>query len=185
MRSRSLRASLAVAMVVLSGLVVACGDDVSPQTESSERSKAESYELLRSEGFPCRTLTVRSSDGTVATSCVWAAATPELRERGLMGVTDSSIGGGDAMAFVFPSTSTESFWMRDTPIPLTVVWVADSGAVLGSTDMVPCPSGTTCPTYAPPGRYALAVEVARGRAPELGLIAGAIVTLDGPCTASS
>ncbi len=181
---RRLAAALAAAFALCLPLA-ACGDQVPSSTESSQQQRAAADELLRAEGFGCRTLTVRAVDGTTTTSCVWAATTPELRERGLMGVTDPSIGGRDAMVFVFPGPSTTSFWMKDTLIALTVVWVSASGSVLGSTDMVPCPAGTTCPTYAPPGPYTMAIEVARGRAPDLGLVPGAMVTFGEPCTAQS
>ena len=180
-----MRRPLVVAVLAMAMLVpLACGSS-SGTNDATRQTPAAAAAMLTEEGFPCRTLTVRAADGTTTTSCVWAATTPQLRERGLMGVADPSIGGRDAMAFTFPSASTAPFWMKDTLLPLTIAWVSPSGALLGTTDMVPCPTGTTCPTYAPPAPYSLAVEVARGRAPALGLVEGATVTLDGPCTAKA
>lgn len=182
---RRLAAVIGVALA-LCGAIAACGDQVPSSTESTQRQRADADALLRTEGFECRALEVRDADGTITTSCVWAANTPELRERGLMGITDPSIGGRDAMVFTFPSPSTAPFWMKDTLIPLTVVWVGADGIVLGSTDMTPCDSSTPeCPTYPPPGRYSMAIEVARGRAPDLGLEPGATVTFGEPCWAAS
>jgi len=46
------------------------------------------------------------------------AATPQQRERGLMGRTELPAGTG--MLFVFEDAQVRRFWMRNTPIPLDI-----------------------------------------------------------------
>lgn len=179
------RRSPAIIGVVLA-LVVAlagCGDDTPARTQAEQEAIATTEALLISEGFGCRLLgPAPPAVGVARANCAWVADTAAERERGLKGVTDPSLGGHEVMAFVFDAPTTASFWMKDTLIPLTVVWVGADGRILGSTDMEPCdPSGSRCPNYAPPGPYTMAIEVARGRAPDLGLVTGASVILGDPC----
>lgn len=182
------RAAFAVPVIALVVAVlglgpVACREQESPSTTATQQQVAESEALLTSEGFGCRLLRVSpTAAGAVPARCVWVADTPALRSRGLMGVGDPGLGGHDAMAFTFGAPTTASFWMKDTLIPLTVAWVGADGRILGTTDMEPCPTSTTnCPVYPAPGPYVMAIEVAQGRGPELGLTTGATAVLGDPC----
>jgi uncharacterized membrane protein (UPF0127 family) len=57
------------------------------------------------------------------------ADTDALRERGLMGVTD--VPPNEGMIFVFPDASNRArdFWMKDTVVPLDMVFVSSAGMV--------------------------------------------------------
>jgi hypothetical protein len=84
------------------------------------------------------------------------AATPAQREQGLMGRT--RLGDGAAMLFVFQHKARHCFWMKDTPLPLSIAFIADDGTLVGLADMQPQTADLHCaPT---PVRYAL--EVRRG-----------------------
>jgi uncharacterized membrane protein (UPF0127 family) len=48
-----------------------------------------------------------------------------------------SIPAKEGMAFPFSDPATRSFTMKDTAIPLSIVWVEGGGAVLGSTSGTP------------------------------------------------
>jgi uncharacterized membrane protein (UPF0127 family) len=90
-----------------------------------------------------------------------------------MGVTD--LGECPAMAFVYGEPVQQRFYMFQTPLPLSIAWFAADGAFVSSTDMPPCPSGlsaSACPRYAATAAYTVAMEVARGNLPELGLTPG-------------
>ena len=107
---------------------------------------------------------------------VWpviVADTPQSRQRGLMGVTDfSALGGYAAMVFIFEGDTSGAFWMRDTPLPLRITFVAASGSVVSGIDMAPClpptPSGD-CERYHPAGPYRIAIEHPLGAAFDIGL----------------
>lgn len=183
-RSPVLLALVAAIAIMIGG----CTDSTADSTRAAQASTAGAEAMLTAEGFGCRTLVVAPPVGAEIERCAWVADSPALRSRGLMGITDPTLGGRDAMVFTFDSSSTGAFWMKDTPIPLTLVWVGPDGTVMGSTDMTPCASGGSgdaatprCPTYPPPGPFVMAIEVGVGRAEVLGLVVGAAVELGEPC----
>lgn len=55
------------------------------------------------------------------------ATTPAAREMGLM--YRDALPAGAGMLFVFPEAALQSFWMRNTKIPLDIVYVADGGRI--------------------------------------------------------
>ena len=86
-----------------------------------------------------------------------------------------SMGANSRMLFVFPEDGIYRFWMKDTRIPLDIIWMDSSRKVTFiSRDTPPCPvMRVECPTYGPdiPARYVL--ELNAGRAQELGIREGA------------
>lgn len=83
-----------------------------------------------------------------------------LRSRGLMGVTD--LGALDGMLFSWDGETVGSrFTMRNTLIPLRIVFFDAEGMFVSTTDMVPC-DVTDCPTYGAAGPYAFAIEFPAG-----------------------
>lgn len=101
--------------------------------------------------------------------CLLAAVTEAQRERGLMAVTDATLGGYDGMLFQFPTDQTGGFYMRNTPMPLSIVYFDAAGKVVTQTDMAPCADRADCPTYPSVSRYRSALEVPRGRLAALGI----------------
>jgi len=87
------------------------------------------------------------------------AETEQERHTGLMHVM--ALAEDDGMAFVFPKPVTESFWMKDTLIPLSVAFVDADDRVVSISDMEPC-TDDPCPTYAASAPYTLAVEANLG-----------------------
>lgn len=83
-----------------------------------------------------------------------------LRSRGLMHVED--LGPLDGMIFLWGDDTDETFWMRDTLIPLDIAWFRADGSFVSQLIMVPCPNGETCPNYAATGVYRFAVEMPAG-----------------------
>ena len=79
------------------------------------------------------------------------AADDASRELGLMSRTN--LGTDEAMVFVFPQPRPVSFWMKDTPIPLSIAYVGRSGLIYELHDMkpfdeTPIPSTSSAIVYA-------------------------------------
>jgi uncharacterized membrane protein (UPF0127 family) len=102
---------------------------------------------------------------------VWIADSASERSQGLMGV-ERLPSGIDGMLFVFEEPSARSFHMLQTPMPLDIWWFGPDGALLGSTEMEPCPE-TPCPSYGSPGAVSWALETPVG---SVDLTAGARLT---------
>jgi len=115
-----------------------------------------------------------------AARCALLAETAAQQGRGLMNRTD--IGGYDGMLFRFPAETDTSFYMKDTPLPLSIAFFDSSGQFVSTTDMAPCIHQPTCPLYpaARPFRYAL--EVPQGALPRLAIGPGTRLVTTGPCT---
>ncbi len=111
--------------------------------------------------------------------CALLAQTAEQRARGLMERKD--LAGYDGMLFVFPADSRDSFYMKNTPLPLSIAWFDSSGRFVSATDMEPCLDQPTCPLYSATGPYRYALEVPKGGLGELGVGPGATITVGGPC----
>lgn len=132
------------------------------------------------EGFGEVAVTVApQGGGDLLAWCLLAAINAQQRARGLMEVTD--LQGYSGMAFVYDDDVANGFYMRNTPTPLSIAWVAADGEVVAIADMEPCEDRAGCPTYAPEGRYRYAIEVFQGDLPELGITEGATVTVGGRC----
>lgn len=56
------------------------------------------------------------------------ADTEELREKGLQGVTN--LPANEGMLFVFDEPQSVAFWMKDTYIPLDIIYISQDGEVL-------------------------------------------------------
>lgn len=124
-------------------------------------------------------IAIRNPDGTVKGWCVLLAETNQQRERGLMEVTD--LGGYAGMLFVWNEDSTSSFYMRNTPTPLSIAWVNAEGRQVSTADMAPCGDTPNCPLYPAAGPYRFALEVPKGSLPKLGLVEGATMKVGGSC----
>ena len=161
---------------------VGCGSGVSPNEQSQQQSVASVEASLRARGLTKVTLRIRHADGTIEEHCVWLADSELERQRGLMEVSDPTIGGADAMVFVFDVDSTRAFWMKATPLPLSIAWIDSEGAVVATADMDPCAKATdSCPQSPPPRPYRMAIEMAQGRLQDWGIEPGAEVTLAQAC----
>ncbi len=90
---------------------------------------------------------------TIGTHKVQAeiAATPSDRQQGLMFRT--SMPSNQGMLFVFDESAGHCFWMRNTPLPLTIGFIDETGVLIHTADMAPFDETSHCPTK--PAKYAL------------------------------
>ncbi len=87
-------------------------------------------------------------------NCIEAeiAVTSQERQKGLM--FRKSLPENQGMFFVFGKADLHSFWMKDTYIPLDIIWI-DKNRVVHIEQAVPCKEN--CPSYKPdnPAKYIL------------------------------
>jgi uncharacterized membrane protein (UPF0127 family) len=159
---------LAVAVLLVLGAGCAQRSDIQITDATTVTTADSTTDAALSERFGVGDVVVES-DGQRRLP-VWLAADDRQRQRGLMEVTDPALAGRVGMAFWFPAPTTGGFWMRNTRLPLTIVFVGDDGAVVSRADMVPCPDDwVNCPVTRPAGPYRWALEVPTSRWEELGL----------------
>jgi uncharacterized membrane protein (UPF0127 family) len=111
--------------------------------------------------------------GEVIVVAVEVARTEAERGRGLMFRT--SLGDGAGMLFVFDETGEHPFWMKNTLIPLDMIFIDDSGRVTGV--VARAVPGSLEPRSGGPSRYVL--EVNGGWTEAKGVAAGDQVRFEG------
>jgi uncharacterized protein len=102
---------------------------------------------------------------------VEVARTAAQRERGLMERTN--LGPRDGMIFVFDRDDHLTFWMKNTPTPLSIAFLSVEGRILEIQDMEPF--SETIVRSQRSARYAL--EMKKGAFEELGIREGDSFTL--------
>jgi uncharacterized protein len=88
----------------------------------------------------------------------------------------TSVPEGTGMLFIFPSSDEHGFWMRNTLVPLDMLFLDPSGQVVGVVAQAE-PRSDDHRRVARPSLYVL--EVAGGWAERQGVVAGARVELKG------
>jgi uncharacterized membrane protein (UPF0127 family) len=71
---------------------------------------------------------IHSANGPVTVQ-VEIANTPDTRARGLMYRSDLAANAG--MLFLFPNESDQHFWMKNTPLPLDMVFIDKQRRIVG------------------------------------------------------
>lgn len=162
------------AAAVVSMILGACGagaQDATPMTPTANIA------VSAFEGFGTGQVRVGDTAGERVLD-VWVAATDSHRRQGLMYVADPALEGRDGMAFWFPTMTQGGFWMRNTQLPLTIVFVDDEGRVVTIADMQPCPdTDVTCPVTRPTGPFLWALEIPTSRWRAIGLTSDSVLTL--------
>ena len=97
------------------------------------------------------------------------AKTPEQQEIGLMFRTDLAKNRG--MIFLFSPPRVTRFWMKNTLIPLDIIFLREGVIQSISASVPPC-KRDPCPSYGPFVEIDQVLELDSGRAKELGLKKG-------------
>lgn len=111
--------------------------------------------------------------------CAYLADTEAERERGLMGRRD--LAGRRGMLFRFPADTEAQFYMKDTPLPLSIAWFDAQGSFVSQADMKPCLGGGKCALYGAARPYRTALEVPSGGLPPLSVGPGSTLRVGGSC----
>jgi uncharacterized membrane protein (UPF0127 family) len=112
----------------------------------------------KSPTFPAGTVRFGPSPDRVSLD-VRIAEDDAARAQGLMGVT--TLPDDTGMAFVWPEPTDDTFWMKNTLIPLSIAFVDGGGRIVTLRDMTPC-RAEPCPTYSSDSPYVLAIEANEG-----------------------
>lgn len=84
------------------------------------------------------------------------AATQQSRARGLM--QRERLCENCGMLFVFGRAARHGFWMKDTPLPLALAFIAADGSIVGIAEM----QANTLSEHYPPGDILYALEMNKG-----------------------
>lgn len=105
------------------------------------------------------------------------ADTVSTREHGLMDRTSMPTDHG--MLFVFPDAEPRTFWMKDTLIPLDILFFDSAKRLVTVLQNVPPCTANPCPTYPSraPARYVL--ELNAGAAARIGARKGDVLGVSG------
>lgn len=94
------------------------------------------------------------------------AATPESRMRGLM--QREHLCARCGMLFAFPAADRYGFWMKETPLPLSIAFIAPDGRIINIEEMQP----HTTELHYPKNDALYALEMNRGWFARHGIKAG-------------
>lgn len=104
------------------------------------------------------------------------ARTPEEQAQGLM--FRESLPARRGMIFLFSDAAPHQFWMKNTMIPLDIVWLDGSGRVLFVSANTPPCRADPCPNYGPELPAPVVLEIAGGMAAKERIVAGSTIRLD-------
>jgi len=155
------RASLAAALAALAA--ASCRPGPAPAPPAAETRAAARPRV-----------TLESPSGRSTAVDVEVARTPAEQERGLM--FRERLAPGTGMLFVFPASQDHVFWMRNTLIPLDMIFIDERGVVVGVVERAE-PLSERGRSAGAPSRYVL--EVPGGFAAEHGVRAGDRARLEG------
>lgn len=82
------------------------------------------------------------------------------------------------MIFLFTTTGNYPFWMKNTLIPLDMIWIDEQKRIVAVKDNVPPCKADPCPSYDPAAFSRYVLEVAAGGAKRHGLANGQTVRFE-------
>lgn len=124
-----------------------------------------------SDGAPLTKITFVNKEGDEIDLFVEVVDTAAERARGLM--FRQSMPENQGMLFVFEGEGQYSFYMRDTPLPLSIAFIEGEGDIVEVEDMQPF----TEDLHSPDEPYLYAIEVNQGWFERNGIGAGAGVRI--------
>ena len=157
---RVFRLFLVPLAVVLLAPLPACKNNGQPaQTTAAPLSKA--------------TVTINTGEAQLGFS-VELALTPAEQNRGLM--FRQALGAAQGMLFVFDQQSVHTFWMKNTLIPLDMLFIDKDRNIVGIVENAE-PQTETGRSVGKPSQYVL--EIGGGLSGKLGFRAGQLVDFQG------
>jgi len=158
---KSLTSAATIAVVVLSVSTGACLAGARGDAKAGAASQAaKERDARRAEvRFPNDHLVVAE-----------IADTPERLQRGYMFRTE--VRDGEGMVFLFAQPDIHLFWMKNTLVPLDIIWMDRENTVIHIEANTPPCKADPCPNYGPMRKAAAVLEVRAGTAAAQGLKMG-------------
>ena len=119
-------------------------------------------------------VTITTKDGRTVSFVVEIADTPSKREMGLQYRRDLAADRG--MIFLFPAESQQSFWMKNTPLPLDMIFINRERKIVGIVEQT-VPFSMDPRSVTAPSQFVL--EINGGLAKRHAIKAGDVVRFDG------
>jgi len=140
--------------MVLGGVLLVLTACTGPESAWPQRLDSQAVEL-------------RSPAGVILTERVEIADSEEERSIGLMGRDSVETG----MLFIYGKAVPLGFWMKNTLVPLDIMFFDARGAFVSSATMQPCTT-PQCPITSSRGAAQYALEMPRGYIAEHGVSSG-------------
>ena len=122
-------------------------------------------------------ITIYTGAGSVKINAEYADAPEKLKE-GLM--NRQSLARDSGMLFIFPDEKIREFWMKNTLIPLEIMFIGTNGRINEILIMKPCaPDASICPVYTSKAPARFAIEVNAGFTQNNRIIEGDILEISG------
>ena len=102
------------------------------------------------------------------------AADDDTRAQGLM--FRDRVPEGAGMLFVFPQSGDYPFWMKNTLVPLDMIWIDDQKRVVHVEPGVPPCKADPCPSYPPHSIAKYVLELGNGQAAKHRIVNGSTLT---------
>ena len=178
-----MRAFLRTAVVAVPLLVAGCQQEAqgSPPKSPSQQAAparrpvtdvtAEDYAM---QPLPRGYVRLKDAYGGVHRVEVEVAATPQARTRGLM--WRKELADGKGMLFLFPDEEVQGFWMRNTLIPLDMLFISSDLRIVGIVSRAE-PRTLDSRSVGVPSQYVL--EVPGGWTEKVGVRKGSTVEFEG------
>ncbi len=152
-----------IAALALALFAMGCSPQKVSDPVAAEEVKAAAHPISGLDVVP---LTVTSGDA-VHKFDVEVARTPQQQAMGLMFRTE--LGPEEGMIFPRRNLGVASFWMKNTPLPLDIIFVGADGKIMNiAANTVPY----SLESVTAIGPTSLVLEIPGGRAAELGIGAG-------------
>ena len=161
--------------LLVTGLIVLAGL-TGPGCAPAEEETLAAASVSPSQPVPpVRLPTATLPDGFEIT--LELATTPEEVSQGLM--FRPSLPETRGMLFLFGEERLPSFWMKDTLVPLDIVFLDEGGRVVDiAPDARPCPA-EPCPQFVPSAPCVAVLELLAGTAARHGVDTGSILEFHG------
>ena len=155
---------LLVALLLLCSLLNACTKAMPPatNTETTPKPAVAGPRVILPDGFVVN---------------IEIADDEELRAQGLMYRDHLAPGAG--MLFFFDEEDEYPFWMKNTRIPLDIIWIDANRRIAHVKHEVPPCHVPDCPSYPPNAKARYVLEIAGGEAVKHGLKEGDVLRFEG------
>jgi hypothetical protein len=149
-------------VAVLMLLAITCGKTPPPEPPAQSATVEQTGpRVIFPDGFVVR---------------VEIAADDENRAQGLM--FRDQLRPGTGMLFLFPQDGEYAFWMKNTKIPLDMIWIDSTRRIAAIAHDVPPCYIDDCPSYPPGATARYVLEVAAGVAKQHGLKVGDVLQFE-------